>query len=266
MPSKRTSHSPRAMSTPAAACYPTMACAFAGVLLAATAFTAWHEWSMFARMTGGTPAVAAEGAPDLSLYLLCGVALLMLPAAVNGRFGSRATGRGRHVSGTGLTAAPLSAARMFLTLGILVQSLAPFDFVAGTDQLHAGLRRTAWLFIPGVLSGCVERFTWACAAETILAPDVVVYLVLGLLAACAGREQRLPWRHAWSDAHHQIIILAMVAGTLEMFVVTRHLAMASIVVKGLVGMAGARLAAAIPMLVCCFPSAPVEPRSASGCG
>ena len=264
MPSKRALNSP--LTAPAGAHHATMACACAGVLLAAAGFVAWHGWSRPARSACGVATGLVASAPDLSPYLLCGVALVMLPAVANGRSRSTDADRMRHRLWMNLAARPLSAARMLLTLGILAQSLAPFDFVSDTDHLHAGLRRTAWLFIPGVLSGSVEQLTWTRAAEVILAPDVIVFGVLGFLAVCAGRERGLPRRRARSDAGRQILILAAVAGTVEMFVVTRHLALATIVVKGLAGMVGARLAAAIPESLRRFPFVPVRPRSPSGRG
>ncbi|MCK4658838.1 MAG: hypothetical protein KAV82_04885 [Phycisphaerae bacterium] len=133
-------------------------------------------------------------------------------------------------------------ATLLVTFGILVLSLLPFDFVSCTEELHTVLRRTAWLFTPGVCEGSFDRLTWAQVAKAGFTPDATLFMALGYLMVCGNRRQRRGQRWVVGDAGLHILILAVVTGTLPMFVVTRNLAIANILINGLVGLLGVRLA------------------------
>ena len=81
------------------------------------------------------------------------------------------------------------------------------------------------------------------ADETTAAkPKPLEPLILGYLTACGRLERRVRPRQALLEAGYQVSILAAVAGTLALFVTTRHLTFAGIAAQVLAGHLGARLA------------------------
>ena len=128
-----------------------------------------------------------------------------------------------------------------LTAGLLALALAPFDFVSGTEQLHEGLRRTAWWFVPGVFSGVWERLSWGFVAAAVWTPEVGMFFVLGFCSVRAELGSAVYRRDALRRGGHRVLVLAAVAGVLSVFVVSRYLDLGHIVVNALGGLIGARL-------------------------
>lgn len=242
MPSKQIPDADTGMSAPALAQRGPTTSALVSVLLVSTALVAWRAWVCF---VGGASSAAGDGVIDLSLCLLCSVALLMLPAMSGTMFRSVGRGRSAYRAGGLLTTRPLLVASVFLTLGIVVQSLAPFVFVSNTDELHNGLRRSAGLLAPEVFGGSLNTVVWTCVSVADLTPNLILFLLLGHLAVHAGLERQLTARRALFEAGYQVVILAVVAGTLGVFVVTGQFSPVSIAATGLAGLMGTRLAAAI---------------------
>ncbi len=134
---------------------------------------------------------------------------------------------------------PFTTCTLLLTIGLIIYNLAPFDFLTSTSGLQASFLRARWdLFTPRIAA------TGALPFGPMIAElyGAFWFMLLGFTAALAAREVGLDASRALGRAIRDSALLVALIEFMQLFTVSQGFDLASIVIRLIGVMLGARTA------------------------
>ena len=134
---------------------------------------------------------------------------------------------------------PFATCTLFLTMGLIMFNLAPFDFVTSSGDLQASFLHARWdlttprIAAPGVLP-------YAPMITTLY--GALWFALLGYVAALAAREAKLTRARALARAIRDSVLLVVLIAFTQLFTVSHLFDLASIVLRIIGVTLGARTA------------------------
>jgi len=135
-----------------------------------------------------------------------------------------------------IAARPLTTIATVLGLGLFLFSLAPFDFVTNSAQLHAAFNRAQWGHF-NLAVGLSKTAPWS----TIIGKVSVAawFALLGYFAALANREMGRHPVIALASALKHVFVLAAVIEIMQVFTRSHVFALTDITLHGAAALVGA---------------------------
>ena len=139
-----------------------------------------------------------------------------------------------------IAASPLTTIATVLGLGLFLFSLAPFDFVTSSPQLHAAFNRAQWGHF-NLTDGLSKAAPWS----TIIGKVSVAawFALLGYFAALAKREMGHRPVIALASALKHVFVLVVLIEIMQVFTRSHVFALADITLHGAAALVGAWAAA-----------------------
>ncbi len=131
---------------------------------------------------------------------------------------------------------------LFLTVGVIIYNLAPFDLVTSSSGLQASFLRARWdLTTPRV--GAIGVLPYAAMISEL--SGAFWFMVLGYVSAFSGRETGQNPARALAHAIRNCVLLIVLIEFMQLFTVSHGFDLASIVIRILGAVLGARTAISV---------------------
>ena len=117
---------------------------------------------------------------------------------------------------TRLAQRPLTTLSTLVTVGVVVVSLSPFDFVTNTGQLHASLAAARWSPLRVDVTADAVALGFGSLTDSGVLGTAGLFVVVGFLLALAARERGLARRNALEAGLGQVALLAVLIELLQL--------------------------------------------------